>query len=59
MLKGTVRKLTKDEFCSLAERYEEIKRKYKAARDWQATQDEWAIDSIRYDRIYKKSRVVI
>jgi hypothetical protein len=54
-----MQKLTKAQFCNLANRREEVKRKRKAAQEWQAKQDIDGVSTMRLDRIYKKSRIVI
>jgi hypothetical protein len=52
-------KLAKDQFCNLANRYENIKRKRKIAQEMQTKQDIQAVQGDRLDRIYKKARMVI
>jgi hypothetical protein len=53
------RKLTKAEFCRLAQKREGIKRTRKAMQEWQEKRDEWAVENERRGRIYKKARIVI
>jgi hypothetical protein len=52
-------KLTKQQFCDLANRNEELKQKRKAAKEWQQKRDEQGMYAERLDRIYKGSRIVI
>lgn len=36
-----------------------VYKKRKDMQEWQEKRDEWAMDGMRCDRIYKKSRIVI
>ena len=47
------RKITRAEFCNLANRNEDIKRREKAAQQWQERQDADGLEQSRYTRIGK------
>lgn len=48
------KKLSLNEFCTLANRREDIKRKRKALQEWQAEQDIQAVETHRISRVSKK-----
>ena len=53
-----MKKLTKAEFCEMANRQEDIKRKWKALREWQGKQDIQALESGRSYRVGKRMNVI-
>jgi hypothetical protein len=52
------KKLTRKEFCRLAERQEEIKRKRGALQEWQQKQDIHAVEVGRTRRVRKRMNVI-
>jgi hypothetical protein len=58
-MRGDLIKLTKQQFCDLMNRREELKIKRKALQAYQERQDINAVNNMRCDRIYKKSKIVV
>jgi predicted nucleotide-binding protein (sugar kinase/HSP70/actin superfamily) len=52
------KRMTKAEFCELANKQEDIKRKWKALREWQEKQDIQAVESGRSYRVGKHMNVI-
>lgn len=52
------RKLSRNEFITLANQYEDIKRKRKALREWQQKQDIQAVESGGTYRVGKRMNVI-
>lgn len=53
-----MKKLTKAEFCEMANRRQDIKRKWKALREWQEKQDIQAMEAGRSYRVGKRMNVI-
>jgi hypothetical protein len=49
------KKLTRKEFCRLAEKYEDIKRKRGALQEWQQKQDIHTVEAGRTRRVNRKT----
>lgn len=58
MCSSMPKRMTKAEFCELANRNEDIKRKKRALREYQEKQDIQAVESGRSYRVGKRMNVI-